>query len=104
MGGFLDVLVCVCSFVSLGACPDFLLSTLSLLGSTHNANHGSYEGRHIVLLPGFTQFIFIFNLGDYREPGSCIIFRRFNFKEEVKSLTVEWKVMRVPFPFSLSLR
>lgn len=47
---------------------------------------------------------FIFNPGDQREAGSQVTFRRLNFKEEVKLLTVEWKVMRVPFPLPLSLR
>ena len=36
----------------------------SLLDSAYNANGDSHEGRNTMLLPGFTQFILIFNLGD----------------------------------------
>lgn len=83
-----------------GTYPDFLF----LFQVLRDAGCGFHEPGRAGLLLSLTEFILIRKQGDSEEPGSCRVFRRHNFKEEVKLLTVEWKVMRVPFPFSLSLR
>lgn len=103
-GCFLVVLVC--TTVSLwGPCPDvpswtLCVRPLSLPGPIHDANCGCHEGWHRASL---NLFLFLIQVSR-KNPVHGSSLEDAILKEEVKLLTVEWKVMRVPFPFSLSLR